>query len=89
MRPASSTSLSQRYSISNDPCDVPGALRLLDQAAEQRPAVRGTVDGQPFSGLRDLDDLNASFMEVLTSTGKYYWKDKIYLSEEPSPTPKK
>src|SRR5439155_1325758 len=39
----------------------------------QRPRVRGTCDGQPFTDLRDLDDLTAPVFEVLTSTGKYYW----------------
>jgi type VI secretion system protein ImpE len=33
----------------------------------------GTCDGRPFEDLRDLDDLTADFLEVLTSTGKYYW----------------
>src|SRR5207245_7805029 len=37
------------------------------------PIVSGTCDGQPFDGLRDLDDLIAPFFEVLTGTGKYYW----------------
>jgi type VI secretion system protein ImpE len=49
------------------------AMALLSQAEEQRPAVSGTADGEPFDELRDLDDLTASFFEVLTSTGKYYW----------------
>src|SRR5439155_24520554 len=39
----------------------------------QRPRVRGTCDGQPFTDLRDLDDLTAPVFEVLTSNGKYYW----------------
>ena len=46
---------------------------LLAQAEEQRPHPAGTCDGQPFDDLRDLDDLTAAFLEVLTSTGKYYW----------------
>ena len=33
----------------------------------------GECDGEPFEDLRDLDDLTAPFLEVLTSTGKYYW----------------
>jgi type VI secretion system protein ImpE len=49
------------------------ALGLLDQASELRPAVSGTCDGQPFDDLYDLDDLLTPVMEVLTSTGKYYW----------------
>ncbi len=49
------------------------ASRLLEQAEEQRPALSGVANGRPFSGWRDLDDLTASFLEVLTSNGKYYW----------------
>jgi type VI secretion system protein ImpE len=46
---------------------------LLRQAETLRPAVRGECDGESFEDLRDLDDLTAPFLEVLTSTGKYYW----------------
>jgi len=38
-----------------------------------RPAVSGQCNGQAFDDLRDLDDLTASFFEVLTTTGGYYW----------------
>ena len=49
------------------------AADLLGQAEEQRPAVGGVCDGEPFDFLRDLDDLTASFFEILTTNGKYYW----------------
>lgn len=49
------------------------AARLLGQAEELRPALRGTCNGKPFEDLRDLNDMTASFFEVLTGTGKYYW----------------
>lgn len=49
------------------------AAALLAQAEEQRPAVSGTCDGQPFQDFRDLDDLTSGVFEVLTSTGKYFW----------------
>lgn len=49
------------------------AARLLARAEDQRPKVSGTCDGQPFQDLRDLDDLTASFLEVLTSDGRYFW----------------
>ena len=49
------------------------AAAVLAQAEEQRPKVQGTCNGQYFDDLRDLDDLTASFFEVFTSTGKYYW----------------
>ena len=63
--------------------EVAAALRrLLDlrdpETREVRgpgdPApVRGVVDGRPFNGVRDLDDRVADVLEVLTSTGKYFW----------------
>jgi type VI secretion system protein ImpE len=49
------------------------AAQLLQQAEAERPPVAGTCGGQPFADLRDMDDLCASFFEVLTTTGKYYW----------------
>jgi type VI secretion system protein ImpE len=49
------------------------AMELLDEAERQRTAVAGTCQGERFDDLRDLDDLTASFFEILTSTGKYYW----------------
>lgn len=49
------------------------AAELLAQAEEKRPKPKGTCNEQSFDDFRDLDDLTASFFEVLTSTGKYYW----------------
>ena len=49
------------------------AVSILEKAEELRPHSRGTADGAPFDDLRDLDDLMASFLEVLTANGKYYW----------------
>jgi type VI secretion system protein ImpE len=46
---------------------------LLREAERVRPAVAGECDGTPFEELRDLDDVLAPCLEVLTSTGKYYW----------------
>src|SRR5439155_5696457 len=37
------------------------AAGVLARSEEQRPKVNGTCNGQPFDGLRDLDDLTASF----------------------------
>jgi type VI secretion system protein ImpE len=54
-----------------------GALRegaaLLAERDEKRPAYAGTADGAAFDDFRDLDDLAAAHLEVLTSTGKYFW----------------
>ncbi|MBB4264439.1 type VI secretion system accessory protein TagJ [Roseospira visakhapatnamensis] len=52
---------------------VADATRLLAEAEDARPAVAGTLDGTAFGDWRDADDTCAGFMEVLTSTGKYYW----------------
>lgn len=49
------------------------AWALLEQAEAQRPKPRSTCNGQPFDDFRDIDDLIGPFLEVLTSTGKYYW----------------
>ena len=53
--------------------DLAKAGELLHQAEEKRQRVSGTCDGQAFDDIRDLDDLTASVMEVLTANGKYYW----------------
>jgi type VI secretion system protein ImpE len=48
------------------------AAELLAKAEEARPPIKGTLDGRAFEDMRDLDDLTASFFEVVTSNGKYY-----------------
>ena len=53
--------------------DEAGAAQVLAIAEEGRPTVAGTCDGQAFDDIRDLDDLCAPFLEVLTTTGKYFW----------------
>lgn len=53
--------------------DEAEAGKLLQQAEEQRPKPSGTCDGKPFADFRDLDDLSAGFLEVLTGNGEYYW----------------
>jgi type VI secretion system protein ImpE len=49
------------------------AAEALNKAEETRPRVSGTCNGKPFNDFRDLDDLLGPCLEVLTSTGKYYW----------------
>jgi type VI secretion system protein ImpE len=63
------------------------AGKLLEQLESQRKAAGGTCDGQAFDDVRDLDDLLASVLEVLTSNGKYYWipLDKVELLEFVAP----
>ncbi|MDX1811649.1 MAG: type VI secretion system accessory protein TagJ [Gammaproteobacteria bacterium] len=49
------------------------ANTLLEQAEEMRPKLHGTINGEAFDDLRDLDDTCPGVFEVLTSNGKYYW----------------
>lgn len=49
------------------------ANELLAKAEVARPAVIGTCDGAAFDDFRDLDDLTAAVMEVITANGNYYW----------------
>jgi type VI secretion system protein ImpE len=48
-----------------------GAVR--EAADEAAPELAGTLNEARFLGIRDLDDRTADVLEVLTSTGKYYW----------------
>lgn len=49
------------------------AAAILAEAEASRPALRGQCNGKPFEGLRDGDDLCAGVLEVLSTTGKYFW----------------
>lgn len=51
-----------------DPAGAAGAAALAQPAA--RP---GTRDGKPFDEARDLDDVLAGVLEVMTPTGRYLW----------------
>jgi type VI secretion system protein ImpE len=63
------------------------AAALLEQAEAGRPRVAGECDGKAFADFRDLDDLTASFFEVATANGKYFWIpfEKVELLEFKSP----
>lgn len=69
--PAMEKSLEASIALRED--DRAAAAALLEQAEALRPAVRGHCNGEPFDDLRDLDDLCATHLEVLTTTGSYYW----------------
>jgi type VI secretion system protein ImpE len=45
--------------------DFDGALDLLDSADELAPWVEGYIDGRPFEGWRDADDLFGPILEVI------------------------
>src|SRR5215471_15299980 len=49
------------------------AAELLAKAEDERPTVTGTCDGTLFDDFRDLDDLVAPVLEVITANGNYYW----------------
>src|SRR5215470_2106737 len=49
------------------------AAELLAERESVRVPVPGTADGNSFDDFRDLDDLSAAHIEVLTTTGKYFW----------------
>jgi type VI secretion system protein ImpE len=51
---------------------LPDAVTLVRQANEELPVVRGRLNGKPFEGLRDCDDLLAGVLEVMAN-GRYYW----------------
>ncbi len=48
---------------------------LAAAAEEARLPLAGTLDGERFDDLRDLDDLAACYLEVLTADGGYLWVD--------------
>jgi type VI secretion system protein ImpE len=49
------------------------ALAKLAEAEAMRPVVRGTCDDIAFDEFRDIDDLAAGLVEVITTSGAYYW----------------
>lgn len=49
------------------------ALALVAEAEEARPKLPGRVDETRFSDWRDLDDVTAAVLEVITAKGAYYW----------------
>jgi type VI secretion system protein ImpE len=53
--------------------DQAAALEAAEAAEAARPEVSGICDSQPFTSWRDLDDVSAGILEVLTGNGNYYW----------------
>jgi type VI secretion system protein ImpE len=48
------------------------AATLLEQANAGAEALKGTLNGKEFTGLRDADDLFGTMLEVLAK-GEYFW----------------
>jgi type VI secretion system protein ImpE len=82
-QPSSNLQLRLQASICLREGQAAEATRLLDQAEAERIKVTGTCNDKAFLDFRDLDDLTASFFEVLTSNGKYYWipLEQVELAE--------
>ena len=72
-KPSEELQLRIKASVQLREGNVEEATELLAEAAKQVPSVSGECNGQPFQGLRDLDDLMSSVFEVLTTTAEYYW----------------
>ncbi|HEY3848569.1 MAG TPA: type VI secretion system accessory protein TagJ [Acetobacteraceae bacterium] len=53
--------------------DLAEAAQRAAEAEAVRPHTPGKHNGVAFDDLRDVDDLLAGSVEVLTTTGKYYW----------------
>lgn len=53
--------------------DDEGAAEAVEAAERARPPRAGQSGALAFSDLRDADDLWGGTLEVLTSTGKYFW----------------
>lgn len=52
----------------------PGEARQqVAEALAARPPLRGSCDGLPFAAFGDTDECTASFLEVHSPRGKYYW----------------
>ncbi|HEY1283985.1 MAG TPA: type VI secretion system accessory protein TagJ [Steroidobacteraceae bacterium] len=71
--PTSEDQLYLRAAVALRNGDETGAARLLEDAEGSRTHRGGTIDGEAFDDLRDLDDLSAAHFDVLTSTGKFFW----------------
>lgn len=72
-RPTGAMELELRAAIALREGAEDEAAALLAEAETVRPQVTGSADGKRFDDFRDLDDLTAAHLEVLTATGKYYW----------------
>ena len=48
------------------------ARETLDRAEEERPAFKGTLNGQPFADFRDYNDLVGPVLELIVQ-GQYTW----------------
>ena len=52
--------------------NIAKARQLLDQAEEERPALKGKLNGQPFPDFRDYNDVVGPVLELMVQD-KYTW----------------
>jgi type VI secretion system protein ImpE len=68
--------------------DPAGAAAACAEAEAARPHPSGRLGETPYDDLRDADDLIGGSLEVLTTTGKYFWVpfERVVTLEPDKPT---
>lgn len=61
--------------------DFPAARAMAEKAEAARKPHPGLSDSIEFDDFRDVSDLTSGVLEVLTTTGKYYWVPISRVSE--------
>lgn len=56
-------------------------VEWLKKAEELRPSLSGQMGDTKFEEFRDLDDFYGGVLEVMTSTGKYFWVPMEHIVE--------
>lgn len=72
-KPNAVMELELRAAVAMREGSVQEASALLAERETVRTPTPGIADDTAFDDFRDLDDLNAAHLEVLTTTGKYFW----------------
>jgi type VI secretion system protein ImpE len=54
---------------------ISDAASVLEEREGLRAPLAGVASQGPFDDFRDLDDVSAGHLEILTTTGKYFWID--------------
>ncbi|MEM6672374.1 MAG: type VI secretion system accessory protein TagJ [Planctomycetota bacterium] len=72
-QPDDAVTLQMRASIALREGENGEASELLAAAEEARRPAPCAADDRTFEDIRDCDDLIAGVLELLTSTGKYFW----------------
>jgi type VI secretion system protein ImpE len=67
--------------------DAAAAHKVFTSVAKEVPEVSGTVNGEPFKGLRDTDSVLAPFLEAFIH-GRYLWIPFASIRELTIPGPR-